>query len=525
VHAPTSESNPIPLACSLPADVPFTHVEQLLEHRFTLRRLRPQRRQIHFYDTFGWSLWFRDEILCREGAKLGLYQRAEGWMQETLGNCMFPLKAAHPRIPDDLPPSPLRVKLAERLGIRGLLPLCGFRETRRGLELLDESRKVVLRLEGVELKSIQGDRRYSLCRFRPLLGYEAEAREAASLLLGGGLLPLMRSPLEQELEALGREPQPYSTMPGFDLKADLTAREAVCHIVQRMLNIAQANEFGIVDDIDTEFLHDYRVCLRVIRSAISLVKEVFPPIQTMRLKRSLGTLASRTNRLRDLDVYLLARDLYLAELPEPLRPGLAQMFKDFRAERERELRAVRRHLQSSTTARSLQWLRTFLQSADTLAHTRYSQSLIGPLVCRQMWKRYRKIRQTAERLHDLSSDAEIHRLRIHCKKLRYMMELFSELFPEAELTPLIKSLKTLQCRLGNFNDASVQQASLLAYFEEAHTRDQSHHGSRLALSIGALVGILYQRQSLERSSISTDLENFCSERSVTSFQALLGRTS
>lgn len=524
MYTSTSQSAFIPLACSLPPDVPFSHVEELLKNHFTLRRLRPQRRQIHFYDTFGWGLWFHDEILCREGAKLGLYQRVDGWMQDPLGDCEFPLKADHPGVPGDLPNSPLRVTLTERLGIRSLLPLCGFREIRRGLELLDESRKVVVRLDGSDLHSIHGKRRYTVCRLRPLLGYETEAREAASLLLGGGLPPLLRSPLELELQALDREPQPYSTMPGFDLKADLTARGAVCHIAQRMLNIAQANEFGIVEDIDTEFLHDYRVCLRVIRSAISLVKEVFPPVQTGRLKRSLGTLASRTNRLRDLDVYLLAQERLMAELPDPLRPGLAQMFKDFRAERERELRAVRRHLQGRATARSLQWIRAFLQSADALCPTRHSQTLIGPLICRQMWKRYQKIRQTAERLHDLTSDAEIHRLRIHCKKLRYMMELFSELLPEEELNPLIKSLKKLQCRLGNFNDASVQQASLLAYFEEAHTRDQSHHGSRLALSIGALVGILYQRQSLERSGISEDLDEFCSERSVTSFQALLGRT-
>ncbi len=256
--------------------------------------------------------------------------------------------------------------------------------------------------------------------------------------LACSLPPLTRSPLEQELEALDREPQPYSTMPGFDLQADLTAREAVCHIVQRMLSIAQTNEFGIVEDIDTEFLHDYRVCLRVIRSAISLVKEVFPPAQTGRLKRSLGTLASRTNRLRDLDVYLVARERYLAELPETLRPGLAQLFEDFLAERERELRAVRRHLQSGATARSLQWIRALLQSADTLPPAQHSQTPIGPLVYRQMWKRYQKICQTAGRLHDHTSDAEIHSLRIHCKKLRYMMELFSELFPEEDLTPLIK---------------------------------------------------------------------------------------
>ena len=80
--------------------------------------------------------------------------------------------------------------------------------------------------------------------------------------------------------------------------------------------------------------------------------------------------------------------------------------------------------------------------------------------CRLVLKRYGKVCKIARSIDGKTADDVIHQLRIHCKKLRYLMEFFSPLFPENEIKTLIKSLKVLQDNLGNFNDYSVQQKFL-----------------------------------------------------------------
>ena len=96
-----------------------------------------------------------------------------------------------------------------------------------------------------------------------------------------------------------------------------------------ILKIAESNVPGILDDLDTEFLHDYRICLRKVRSVLSLVKDVYPAEGTGRMRKILGDLARQTNRLRDLDVYLLARDEYRELVPPALRPAPGRDVRGF----------------------------------------------------------------------------------------------------------------------------------------------------------------------------------------------------
>jgi len=510
---------------SLPADLDLLKLEERLQERFELRRRSPARRSLDFYDSFEWTLWHRGELLCRDGSQLGLFTRSGGWLQDVRSSMPYPRKAADLRDPNDLPSHPLADTLQKRLGLRGLLKLCSFQESRQEIELLDDSRKVVFRLDWIDLRSSEGKRNYTLCDLRPLRGYEQSAETALQLLLESGLAPIDHSPLEQELETRGTPPRVYSLKPSFDLQPDLPAREAVCLILQRMLELARENEVGVLEDIDTEFLHDYRVCLRKMRSIISLVKGVFPEAQTEKVKRTLAALASRTNRLRDLDVYLLEQEKLLETLPESLRPGLAHMFDDFRREREKELRAVRRHLQSASTAKHLAWLEHFLSSASTLTESANSKAPIAALVFARTHKRYKRIRRIAADMHADTPDEEIHELRIHCKKLRYMLEFFAELLPSEQLPPRLKALKKLQGGLGTFNDSSVQQISLLEYVEKSHKRERADQDLPLSLSIGALLGILYQRQQAQRDRIFADLAEFGSEESAAAFKTLFQNPS
>ena len=137
---------------------------------------------------------------------------------------------------------------------------------------------------------------------------------------------------------------------------------------------------------------------------------------------------------------------------------------------------------------------------------------VGPLAFRCIYQRYRKIRKIAAGIGAETSDEAVHQLRIECKKLRYLSEFFAELIPREEGAMLQKLLRRLQSRLGEFNDASVQQKSLLNYWE------QKESGSEVALGLGGLVSILYHRQQQTRSLIEQALEGFCRGSTAATFK-------
>lgn len=116
----------------------------------------------------------------------------------------------------------------------------------------------------------------------------------------------------------------------------------------------------------------------------------------------------------------------------------------------------------------------------------------------------------------------MHDLRIHCKKLRYLMEFFAPVFPKRDLKRLIKALKRLQDNLGRFNDCAVQQKSLqtlLRSLDGAPDRGNLD----LAQSIGALIAVLHHRQIAERASVMQSFSRFDSKETARTFRRLFHR--
>ena len=138
-----------------------------------------------------------------------------------------------------------------------------------------------------------------------------------------GAKEISEGPLAIFFREQGSPPRHYTLRPSFDLRPDLPVRETARRIIHRMLAIARENETGIKEDIDTEFLHDYRISMRKIRSVLSLLKGIYPEEKTNELKALFARYCDATNKLRDLDVYLLAREQYTQMLPEALQSSLA----------------------------------------------------------------------------------------------------------------------------------------------------------------------------------------------------------
>jgi CHAD domain-containing protein len=299
-------------------------------------------------------------------------------------------------------------------------------------------------------------------------------------------------------------PTPYSLKLRLAFAPETHARTVLLEIFSSLLSIARWNEEGIIKDIDTEFLHDFRVSLRKLRSVTGQMKGVFPEHLTEAWKKQIGDLCRRTNALRDYDVYLLSRRRLENMLPEELRGGLNSFFEELKAERHGEAARAAEFFRSDAYKNQITSLQDAWASAHTIEASPNSSRPIFEVAGERILKRFRRIRKTTKAITPDTPDAVIHSIRIDCKKMRYLLECFGHLFPAETVDPLARQLAKLQNRLGRYNDTSVQQDYLLQHAG----RHLESGDTRLALSLGGLIGSLHHEHAALREKLCATLNRF-----------------
>ncbi|MDX1436293.1 MAG: CHAD domain-containing protein [Anaerolineales bacterium] len=498
-----------------------------------------KRSSIGILDTFDWRLHRSGFWLVRTPDGLELRDIQKNEIVESLAT------GSTPEFAWDIPNSPLKERISKALEVRALIPLVHARVESRRFRILDDEQKTVVRLElrTIRVGSGRGKHnRIALASIHPVRGYPSQARRLAGLLADAGQT---RGSLGDVylflLAAEGREPGDYNPKPPYSLDPEMHSDEAARIIYRHLLYVIRANEAGIIADIDTEFLHDYRVSVRRTRSALSQVKGVFPSRVVGRFKADFKYLGTLTNPLRDLDVYLLKEAAYRAMLPGNLREDIDPLFDLLKRKRIQAHRAVVRGMGTKKYAKIFDSWAEFLgppeperSGKDAADDVQYEMELaldpdapnawrpVIKLARARIRKRYQLVVRTGEEIKDTGTDEALHGLRIECKKLRYLLEFFHSLFPAEKIDFLIKQLKRLQDNLGDFNDLSVQQGYLLGISEELPQNKQS---VRTLLAVGALVGELEARQREVKEAFADTFAEFASPDNQALFNELFGKQS
>nr|MDJ0861140.1 CHAD domain-containing protein [Gammaproteobacteria bacterium] len=113
---------------------------------------------------------------------------------------------------------------------------------------------------------------------------------------------------------------------------------------------------------------------------------------------------------------------------------------------------------------------------------------------------------------------DLHELRKTCKKLRYLMEFFQNLYPPKEIKALIKALKVLQDNLGDFQDLEVQALNLTHFSEQMV--DEGTVPPQTLMAMGMLVDGLSRRQHQAREEFAARFGQFAAEDIRSQFQTL-----
>ncbi len=467
--------------------------------------------QFSYYDSFDWRLYKSGYHLTRKKNLLQLHRSdnektvAEAELENQNRSFFW----------YDISQGNLSNIIKKLLGVRALINLAKVQITRKKYRILNDNKKTIARLESSVYKNVKT--KTTMANFLildVLRGYKDEARHILTLIDKDDVQYIERPILVQTLEFLGKNPGEYSSKPGIELQPDMPAAHAVGRILEHLFDIMQKNCDGIIADIDTEFLHDFRVAVRRARSLVGQIKNVFPADMTEWLKTDLAFLGKSTNRLRDMDVYLLKKEQYFSRLPDDLWDGLAPFFEHISSERNKEKQKIEHVLTDRNTQNKMDyWKQKFSKPVGTNAATAANQP-VYTAARKKILKKYRQVLRLGDQIDDRTPDAQLHDLRIACKKLRYLLEFFQSLFPRKKIGRFIKKVKLLQENLGDFNDFYVQQLKLREYLDNI---SESHaQYVRISAAIGGLITHLHQQQIEARSHFSKTWQRF----KKTDFQAL-----
>ncbi len=454
-------------------------------------------------DTFDNDVLHSGRFLLQTGQSLLLINILSGEVAEQSGSAWSFL--------NDLEKGPIFGALKGISRLRAFIPVSRIKIRRDRVLILDDEGKTRARLHWFSF--FRKKQLLQLGITQSLRGYEQTHTDLREVLVEmhadpcGGATDIYRR--------LRVKPGNYSAKPDIALVPEDSIKTSATTIIRTYLDVARQNEAGIKADCDTEFLHDYRVSFRKVRSLLSLFKGVYGSEQTEELKREFADLMKQTNRLRDLDVYLLDRDNYFQLIPENSHEGLEIMFDVISKKRGEEYKKVCKMLRRKYYRQSIQRWAALFDSADNMPTGSSGLKSSNCYIARLITGRYRKVCKIARAIDETTADEVVHELRIHCKKLRYLMEFSLPLFSKKKIKILIKSLKILQDNLGKFNDYSVQQISLGMFMSEQSPSGMK--GMKVAESIGALTAMLYQLQCRERNLVMKNFSHFDSEKTRSSF--------
>jgi len=472
-----------------------------------------------YLDSFDWRLHAKGWRLYHEhGSDLDF------WVLSTPQRTMrtaAPPDTNPPLFVADLPANIAR-KLTGTLETRALLPVAKTRINRTPIDCLNADDKTVARLN-VDRIEIREDRhgpwraleiRYRLIHLK---GYDKPFRRLRHFLCeAGSAIPCPDDLLVACLRRLEVEPGRYSARPRIKLAPDTRSDQAMKTVLAALHGIMSENLDGILKDIDSEFLHDFRTATRRARTALGQIRQVFPSRKTEWMSANLAWLGTVTTPLRDLDVHLIDFPVYRDRLPESLRPAFDPLHDILKLRRLNALSRLQRILKGHRYQRFMKDWQAFLELPSP-EHTRLGNAhqAIGIACGRRIHKRYDRICAEGLVIDDQSPPEALHELRKHCKKLRYLLELFESCLPSPGPGRIVAALKRLQDLLGDYQDCHVQAVALDGFKAELVAED-----APLAAAIDYLLADLDKRQTRLRDAFHPTIEAFASAGNRSRLHAL-----
>lgn len=288
---------------------------------------------------------------------------------------------------------------------------------------------------------------------------------------------------ERGFRLLRDEPLRPSKWTGSTVSHGLSAAAAFQSIARGCIDHLAINEDCLLSTGNAEAVHQIRVALRRLRSAMSLFGALIAGPETDALKDDLRWLLKQLGPARDTDVFL-------SEIIEPVvavfsgEPALTALHHAFAEEKAAHYQTAYAALNAPRFTALLLELGRWIEGGAWLAATSDEASPLSQpiesLAAALLERRDRKLAKAGKKLAKLPP-ADRHAVRILGKKLRYALEFFAPLYSDKRSRKALETLAELQDRLGVLNDIAVAEQRLNARLDEG---GDARHGWAAGLVVG-----------------------------------------
>ena len=219
-------------------------------------------------------------------------------------------------------------------------------------------------------------------------------------------------------------------------------------VVLTCLSHLQGNEQGVHESDTPEFIHQARVAIRRLRSAIRVWKPLLPEDFIAHFDPRWRTLAARLGEARNWDVFL-------SETLPPLTEAFPAHVQTARLTRHALRHSASNRKAARAALKATDYSRLLLEftAAVFALPDREAQSLKA-FARHCLDKRTKRVSARSAAAQGADAMAR-HRLRVALKRLRYALEFFTPLFPGRRLQNYHQTTTELQDLLGRMNDLEV----------------------------------------------------------------------
>lgn len=304
----------------------------------------------------------------------------------------------------------------------------------------------------IELELVRGDPAHLFEIARAL-------HEAAPLRLS------TRSKSERGYALLGGVEHDPVKAPDIPVTAEMPLRDAIQTICRSCQRHLLHNEPALRDRKEPEAVHQMRVALRRLRSALSVFRGEVAGPATESLVAGLKWLTAELGPARDTDVFI-AEILGPVGEAHPDEDGLPMLLHRFEKRRgqhyRRAIAAVDSHRFTDLMLELGGWIEggSWQHPVSPDLAERLDRP-VGGRAAELLETAHAKVLKKGKRFASLDA-ASRHRLRVRIKKLRYAAEFFGDLWSDKKTRAYVKTLKGLQEHLGALNDIAVAHDQLHA---------------------------------------------------------------
>ena len=233
------------------------------------------------------------------------------------------------------------------------------------------------------------------------------------------------------------------------LKKSQSIASAMQAMIASCLAHVQSNVPGALLKLDEEYLHQVRVGLRRLRVVLSIALRLHPDSELSALREQVAKLCVELGRSREWDVFVTQTLAPICtRLPE--HEGLREVLNASERARRKQHAGMESSLASQDFQRMLLRFGAWMHGG----HLDESGTTLSQFAVQTLERRSRQVLKHGKGL--VGEDAaQLHALRIACKKLRYSTEMFGGLFAHAATRGYVAALSELQDILGTLNDLAV----------------------------------------------------------------------